>query len=162
MWRGPGIGKLLVFITPFLDESTSNCAHHAQKEAEKQNDIDANGATWGAILAIAWLECLVYFDDERCDDGREQSVLQGNRKRLRCKSAMRIATHQENHRACISLQTIDEVLVIVLRCGVIQFPVCCGCVTMFMGYDSFGEKKTLLSLVRAYGRGPICFQPRKT
>lgn len=45
MWSGPGIGKPLVFITPLLDESTSDRAHHAQEEAEKQHDIDANGAT---------------------------------------------------------------------------------------------------------------------
>jgi hypothetical protein len=45
VWSGPGIGKLLVFIAPLLDESTSNRAHHAQEEAEKQHDIDANGGT---------------------------------------------------------------------------------------------------------------------
>ena len=43
VWSGPGIGKLLVFIAPLLDESTANRAHHAQEEAEKQHDIDANG-----------------------------------------------------------------------------------------------------------------------
>ena len=56
MWSGPGIGKLLVVVTPLLDESTSNSAHHAQEEAEEQHDIDANGVTWGAlrgVLAIA-------------------------------------------------------------------------------------------------------------
>ena len=63
MWSVSGVGELLVVITPLLDESASNRAHHAQEEAEKQHDIDANGASWGA-LAIAWLERLVYFDDE--------------------------------------------------------------------------------------------------
>jgi hypothetical protein len=56
VWSGMGGGKLLVVITPLLDESTSNRAHHAQEEAEKQRDIDANGGSWGAIrgvLAIA-------------------------------------------------------------------------------------------------------------
>jgi hypothetical protein len=69
VWCGPGIGKLLVVITPLLDESTSNRAHHAQEEAEKQHDIDANGGTRGAIrhggaLIIAGEENLVYFDDK--------------------------------------------------------------------------------------------------
>ena len=63
------MGKLLVFITPLLNESTSNRAHHAQEEAEKQHDIGAKGATWGAtgtrgVLTTAWLERLVDFNDK--------------------------------------------------------------------------------------------------
>ena len=49
---GPGMGKIQVFITPLLDESTSNRAHRAQKEAEKQHDIDAKGAIWGLSAAF--------------------------------------------------------------------------------------------------------------
>ena len=67
MWSRPGEGKLQVFITPLLDKSARHRAHDAQEEAEKQHDIDANGATWGTIrglLTIAGEECLVYFDDE--------------------------------------------------------------------------------------------------
>jgi hypothetical protein len=45
VWDGWGIGKHLVVFTPLLDSSTSNRAHHAQLEAEKHHDIDANGAT---------------------------------------------------------------------------------------------------------------------
>jgi hypothetical protein len=95
VWCGPGIGKLLVFIAPLLDESTSNRAHYAQEEADKQHDIDANGGTLGAIrhggaLITAGEEHPVYLDDECCDDGREQSVLQGDRKRrnINAKSPM--------------------------------------------------------------------------
>ena len=91
VWSGPGIGKLLVFIAPLLDESTSDRAHHAHKEAEKQHDIDANGVTWGpgntcGVLTIAGEEYPVYFNDKCCDDGREQSVLQGDRKRRNLKA----------------------------------------------------------------------------
>ena len=67
MWSGLGIGILLVVFTPLLGESTSNRAHYAQEEAEKQQFIDAKGATWGGIrgvLTIAWWERLVYFDDK--------------------------------------------------------------------------------------------------
>jgi len=67
VWSGPGIGKLLVVITPLLDESTSNRAHHAQEEAEEQHDINANSGTWGTVrgaLAIAGQKRLVYFDDK--------------------------------------------------------------------------------------------------
>ena len=78
MWGGPWIGKLLVLVTPLLDESTSNSAHHAQEEAEKQHDIDADGAIWGSVSGVVGQECLVYFDDKYRDDCREQSVLQGN------------------------------------------------------------------------------------
>ena len=53
MWSGPGIGKLLVVVTPLLDESTSYPAHHAEEEAEKHHDIDANGVFRGGVLAIA-------------------------------------------------------------------------------------------------------------
>lgn len=83
VWCSPRIGKLLVFITPLLDESTSDRAHHAQEEAQKQHDIDAKGGALGyshGWLTIGRGERLVYFDDECCDDGREQSVLQGDRK----------------------------------------------------------------------------------
>ena len=98
MWSGPRIGKLFVVITPLLDESTSNGAHGAQEEADKQHDIDANGGTPGAIrdggiLIIAGEENLVYFDDKRCDNGREQSVLQGGRKRLRSRLLIGDARH---------------------------------------------------------------------
>jgi hypothetical protein len=64
---GLGIGKLLVVFTPFLDESTSNRTHHAQEEAEKQQDIDAKCVTLGdidGVLAIVGQERLVYFDDK--------------------------------------------------------------------------------------------------
>ena len=65
MRSGPGIGELLVVVTPLLDESTSNRAHHAQKEAEKKHDIDANGGTRGGIRGGALAgEDLVYFDDK--------------------------------------------------------------------------------------------------
>jgi len=66
MWGTAGVGILHVFVTPLLDKSTSHRAHHAQEEAEKQDDIDANddtrrieglivevGRRWG--LRSAWL-----------------------------------------------------------------------------------------------------------
>ena len=52
VWSGPGICKHLVVVTPLLDESASNRAHHAQEEAEKQHGIDANGDT-RRVLPIA-------------------------------------------------------------------------------------------------------------
>ena len=102
MWSRPGIGKLLVFIAPLLDESTTNRTHHAQEEAEEQHDIDANGVRCGTIcgvLTIVGEEHPVYLDDRCCDDGREQSVLQGDHKgrNVSAKSAMFVASHQENH-----------------------------------------------------------------
>ena len=45
MWGTAGVGILHVFVTPLLDKSASHSAHHAQEEAEKQDDIDANGNT---------------------------------------------------------------------------------------------------------------------
>jgi hypothetical protein len=47
MWRSPRIGVLQVFTTPLLDESACNGAHHAQEEADKQDDIDANEGSRG-------------------------------------------------------------------------------------------------------------------
>jgi hypothetical protein len=67
VWSRSRVGKLEVFITPLLDKSARHCAHDAQEEAEKQYDIDANGATWRGIrglLTIAGEECLVNFDDK--------------------------------------------------------------------------------------------------
>jgi len=43
MWGSPRVGKLEIFITPLLNKSARNSAHYAEKEAEKQHDIDANG-----------------------------------------------------------------------------------------------------------------------
>ena len=51
------MGKLLVVITPLLDESTSNRAHYAQEQAEEQHDIYAKSVICGCIhgvLTIAW------------------------------------------------------------------------------------------------------------
>jgi hypothetical protein len=45
MWGMAGVGILHVFVAPLLDKSASHRAHHAQEEAEKQDDIDANGDT---------------------------------------------------------------------------------------------------------------------
>jgi hypothetical protein len=67
VWSRSGIGKVQVFITPLLDKGGRHRAHDTQEEAEKQHDIDANGANWGSIrglLAIAGEECPVYFDDK--------------------------------------------------------------------------------------------------
>jgi len=47
MWGTAGVGILHVFVTPLLDKSASHRAHHAQEEADKQDDIDANGDTRG-------------------------------------------------------------------------------------------------------------------
>jgi hypothetical protein len=50
-----------------MDKSTRQRAHDAQEQAEKQHDIDANGATWGTtrgLLIIGGEERLVYFNDE--------------------------------------------------------------------------------------------------
>ena len=52
VWSGLDIGKILVFITPLQDESTSNHAHHAQEEADKQHDIDVNSATTSGKLHL--------------------------------------------------------------------------------------------------------------
>jgi hypothetical protein len=62
-----GISKLQVFITPLLDESACHSADHAQEEAEKQDEIDANGETSGydhGRLTIGGGERLVNFDDK--------------------------------------------------------------------------------------------------
>jgi hypothetical protein len=64
VWSRPGIGKVLVFITPLLDKSAGHRAYDAQEEAEKQHDIDANGVTFRGLLTIARDESLVYFDDK--------------------------------------------------------------------------------------------------
>lgn len=85
MWGCLGIGKLQVFIAPLLDKCACHCAHNAQEEADKQHDIDANGGTLGYShdrLAIGGGERLVYFDDECCDNGREESVLHDSCKKL--------------------------------------------------------------------------------
>jgi len=47
MWGTAGVSILHVFVTPLLDKSASHSAHHAQEEAEKQDDIDANSDTRG-------------------------------------------------------------------------------------------------------------------
>jgi len=45
MWGTAGVSILHVFVTPLLDKSASHRAHHAQEEAEKQDDVDANDDT---------------------------------------------------------------------------------------------------------------------
>jgi hypothetical protein len=52
------------------------------------------------------------------------------RKRPR-KSAMRVVSHQENHRFGITPQALDKFLVVNLCLGHIQSPICGGCVIMF-------------------------------
>ena len=64
MWSRPGIGKVQVFMAPFLDKSAGHRAQDAQEEAEKQHDIDANGVTFRGLLTIVGGERLVYFDDK--------------------------------------------------------------------------------------------------
>ena len=40
------VGISHVFVTPLMDKSASQGAHHAQEEAEEQDNIDANGELW--------------------------------------------------------------------------------------------------------------------
>jgi hypothetical protein len=47
MWGSPRVGKLEIFITPLLNKSARHRAHYAEKKAEKQHDIDANGDRGG-------------------------------------------------------------------------------------------------------------------
>ena len=45
MWGTAGVRILHVFVAPLLDKSASHRAHHAQEEADKQDDVDANDDT---------------------------------------------------------------------------------------------------------------------
>jgi hypothetical protein len=45
MWSSTRVCKYHVFMTPLLDKSAGHSAHNTQEEAEKEDNVDANGNT---------------------------------------------------------------------------------------------------------------------
>ena len=73
MWSSPGVGVLHVFVAPLPDKGTCHGAHHAQEEAEEEDNIDTDAdiRRSGRLVArglTTVLDDLIYFNHE-CPDG---------------------------------------------------------------------------------------------